>query len=293
MRSELHRLLGGRLHPRVSPSARTENVFLFAAHSDPLRRLEGFTGHHFHFVGEGRSGGDQQLKGGNATVVRHASEGRTLRLFASATEAESGQVRYLGAWALDADLPFVRTDIAVRGRPDQPSNSVLVFRLLPLTPVPSGLPRASPVPLQTLVSEVDLFAPFRTDPTSPGQLTAIEATAQTLLQDYRDHLRVAGHPLSRYEIAPARTLDRFSVDLLDHARNELIVARGSVARTYVRAALGELSDLTRHFKSEPASAVLLPSLPRGDLVDLCGTWGVSIIYPAADSGFQRREPARS
>lgn len=44
------RRYGGRIHPRISPSRTTQNVFLFTT---PAGIFDGWTGEHVHFTGEG------------------------------------------------------------------------------------------------------------------------------------------------------------------------------------------------------------------------------------------------
>ncbi|MER6787935.1 hypothetical protein ABT330_25495 [Streptomyces sp. NPDC000658] len=49
-RAELHDRYGGRIHPRISPSRTTQNVFLFTT---PAGIFDSWTGEHVHFTGEG------------------------------------------------------------------------------------------------------------------------------------------------------------------------------------------------------------------------------------------------
>jgi hypothetical protein len=53
----------------------------------------------FHYTGEGQKG-DQLMKSGNAAILRHAAEGRALRMFNGAR----GRVTYEGAFELASDL---------------------------------------------------------------------------------------------------------------------------------------------------------------------------------------------
>ncbi|GAA1237928.1 hypothetical protein GCM10009578_093620 [Streptomyces rhizosphaericus] len=77
------------------------------------------TGQHFHSQGEGQREREQQIKHGNRALAEHALARRSLRLFVS---TPGGLVRYLGAYRVDPDIPYVRAGVpAGRRRPDPPS----------------------------------------------------------------------------------------------------------------------------------------------------------------------------
>jgi len=292
-RSDLHDLLGGRLRTRISPSSVTDNVFAFTSPGRPDSRLDGWTGQddqHFHFTGEGRPGADHSDGRGNGALAGHVAAGRTLHLLRRTGPGETA--RYLGTWEVDADLPWVRTDLHNPARPHEPSISVLVFRLRPLNAMTDGLPTTAAVPVRTVVAEADLYAPFRPHSTHTPRTdtNTIEAAAQRLLRDYRDHLCNLGDDVRRYQLSLAGTLDQVPVDLMDRSRNEVVAASGSVARFWVLTGIGELNDIRRHFNPTPGLLLLLPSLPRPDLVDLCSAAHVTIVYPEGHGGFCRIPP---
>lgn len=58
----------------------------------------------------------------------------------------------------------------------------------------------------------------------------------------------------------------------------LIEAKGSVTRENMRMALGQLIDYNRFVRAE-YRAVLVPSRPRPDLIELAETAGQAIIWP--------------
>ena len=60
---------------------------------------------HFHYTGEGQRG-DQQMKSGNAAILRHSDEGRALRLFMGVR----GTVTYEGEFEVDPEEPYYTTD---------------------------------------------------------------------------------------------------------------------------------------------------------------------------------------
>jgi hypothetical protein len=232
------------------------------------------------------------IKNGNRALAEHAeSGGRTLRLFST---VPGPAVRYLGAYRVDSDIPYVRTSLPVVGVPDQPHRTGYVFRLVPEdgTPPPSGVFTVDPLSFDTIVRERDLDVPFRPRPGDERgrERTFMEDVAEQLLRSYSSHLRSMGHDVRRHTVIPARELIPLPVDLVDHSTNEIVACRGSVARTYVRAAFGELLDLRRFFDPTPRRVMLLPSRPRPDLADLCGRNDIAVVWPEPGGGFERAEP---
>ncbi|WP_055531328.1 hypothetical protein [Streptomyces graminilatus] len=288
----LHTLIGGRLNGRISPSKTTTVISLFSSPGTHDSQYDGWTGQHFHFQGEGRGDRDQSIRQGNRAVAEHALSGRSLRLFAV---APGSQVRYLGAYRLDPDTPYVRVQLPVIGGPAHPPRTGYVFRLLPEngTPAPSGVPVVEPLLAHTAVREHDLAVPFRPRPGEERgrKLTPAEQEAERLLKDYSSYLTQTGHDIRRYAVTPARTLLPLPVDLLDHTANELVACTGSVARARVLAAFGELLDMRRFFDPTPRRVMLAPSMPHPDLVDLCASNDITLVCRDGEGGFTRVEPA--
>ncbi|CAL9675252.1 hypothetical protein SUDANB105_07830 [Streptomyces sp. enrichment culture] len=155
-RVALHRLVGGRIHGRISPSKTTPSICLFTTPRAP----DGWTGQHYHFQGEGQGDLEQAIRNGNRALADHAENGgRALRLFST---VPGPAVRYLGAYRLDSGLPYGRTSLPVISVPDQPHRTGYVFRLAPEdgTPPPSGVFTVEPVSEHTIVRECDLGFPF-------------------------------------------------------------------------------------------------------------------------------------
>ncbi|MFD6967153.1 hypothetical protein [Streptomyces sp. NPDC059949] len=292
-RSDLHTLVGGRPHGRISPSKTVPVVSLFTTPGGHDSQHDGWTGTHFHFQGEGQGGRDQLIKGGNRTVAEHVLAKRSLRLFAASAD---GRVRYLGAYRLDPVIPYAQVSLPVVGDPIQPPRTGYVFRLLPEagTPVPTGVPAAPALQDTTATRERDLALPFRPGPGAERgrKLTSIEAEAERLLKDYSSHLRQLGHDVRRYDVTPANELLPLPVDLFDLTDNEIVACSGSVARTHVLAAFGELLDMRRFFTPTPRRVMLTPSLPRADLADLCALHDTTVVWPDREGRFHRTEPAQ-
>jgi hypothetical protein len=287
-RPDLHTLIGGRPNGRISPSKTSPAICLFTRPGAHESQHDGWTGEHFHFQGEGQGDREQLIKGGNRVLAEHALSKRTLRLFAAASGTV---VRYLGAYRVDPGLPYVQVSLPVIGDPTHPFRTGYVFRLLPETgtPAPTGVPTVEPVTSDTIVRERDLAIPFRPRPGDAHgrNLTSIESTAERLLRDYSAHLMQAGHDVRRYTVTPAHELLPLPVDLLDRTTNELVACAGSVARTHMLAAFGELLDMRRFFNPTPHRVMLLPSAPRPDLADLCARYDTATTWPDGEGGFTR------
>jgi hypothetical protein len=290
-RSQLHTLLGGRLQGRISPSRTAPVISLFTTPGAHDSQHDGWTGTHFHFQGEGQGEREQLAKGGNRALAEHASSGRALGLFVT---APGGLVRYLGAYRVDLDIPYVQVSLPVVGDPVHPQRTGYVFRLLPEagTPSPAGVPAAPKVNTVTVVRECDLALPFRPQPGAERgrKLTSIEAAADRLLKEYGDHLRHLGRDVRRYHVTPARELLPLPVDLFDRTTNEIIACPGSVARTHVLAAFGELLDMRRFFNPTPRRVMLVPSEPRLDLASLCTDNDITLVWPDGSGAFSESGP---
>ncbi|MCX4826352.1 hypothetical protein OG883_42690 [Streptomyces sp. NBC_01142] len=281
-RAELHHRYGGRIHPRISPSRSTQNVFLFTT---PAGLFDGWTGEHVHFTGEGGTAGtDQVLTHGNKSVLHHHAEGRTLRLFHQRPDTMA--VTYLGHLHLDSDRPYLWADAPCDPRRPLEIARRLVFRLRPVfSPPPAFLPTAPPAALMPQV-RTDSAPRLLPDP-SPAQ-----RAEANLLAAYSRYLRaVHATDLVHYGVRPAGAL----AELFTHhdtARNELVAVRPTLARTAIWAALGELQDLTRFIAPRPDRALLLPSEPDDDLAELLQHADAAGIWPVDRYLFTRTQPPR-
>jgi hypothetical protein len=127
-RKQLHNQFGGRRQGGIGPSSSSPNVFLF---TDPATgEQHGYVDNWqedgcFHYTGEGQRG-DQEMKSGNAAIIRHVEEHR-VRLF----RGSGGDVEYVDEFTVASDKPFYTTDAPETG--GGPIRSVIVFRLRPKT----------------------------------------------------------------------------------------------------------------------------------------------------------------
>jgi hypothetical protein len=284
-RVKLHEEFGGRTQGGIGPSSKTPNVFVFTdpAIGEQYGYIDAWRDDGaFHYTAEGQRA-DQQMKSGNKAILEHEQDGRALRLFTGAR----GTVRYEGEFVLDPDEPWYTTD-APEIDPLQ-TRSVIVFRMRPKD-VPAKPPRSkldavaskpgvTEVPVEEQWTEKAFVNPTR----EPFE---IERREQRLVKDYMTYLERQGHDVCRLKIvAPGEAKPLFT-DLYDSTTGTLIEAKGSVRRESIRMAVGQLADYKRHVGNGLKElAVLLPSEPRPDLLDLLRSQAITPIWPEGRSNF--------
>jgi hypothetical protein len=279
LRTALHADYGGRPQGGIGPSRVSPNVLVFTdpAAGEPHGYFDGWKADGlFHYTGEGQYG-DQRMVSGNAAILRHAEEGRALRLFQGAR----GEVQYLGEFEVDG---WYETDAPETG--GGPIRKVIVFRLRPidiepqapdstLPEVSRGGPSVEAVPVEEQYTERALVDPSR----EPYEAERREAK---LVRALRDHLRSIGHKVVRYRILPEGELKPLYADLFDETSKVLVEAKGSVTREALRMAIGQLADYSR-FLPDATRAILVPEKPRGDLLELAASVGVTVVWPSEGS----------
>jgi hypothetical protein len=71
-----------------------------------------------------------------------------------------------------------------------------------------------------------------------------------------------------------------------YAERKLVIeAKGTVTREVTRMAIGQLLDYSR-FVDQPKLAVLLPEVPRRDLLNFLHTHSIAVIAPRPDGVFE-------
>ncbi|SCL40129.1 hypothetical protein GA0070615_4293 [Micromonospora aurantiaca] len=277
-RREVHARFGGRRQGGISPSREAPVVMFF---TDPRTGhqhgyYDGWDEHGLlNYVGEGQQG-DQKFTQGNKSILLHKEEGRTLEGFL----ANGPVVTYLGEFEL---VDTYLRDAHETGNEDA-LRQVIVFRLRPRNEVPVELPStpitptAAPVVNTVPVEEQHTERSFITPNREPYELERIEAT---LVRRYRNFLQSQGHAVGRLRIVPPGEGSPLYSDLWDETTRELVEAKGSVTRDQLRQAVGQLLDYGR-FVDASVRSVLVPSRPRGDLLDYLRHAGVGVIYPDGD-----------
>ncbi|MFD8417395.1 restriction endonuclease [Streptomyces sp. NPDC059650] len=285
-RKQLHAEYGGRTQGGIGPSAKTPNVMVF---TDPIAGEK--HGYYdgwmpdglFHYSGEGQYG-DQRMLSGNASILNHKAEGRALRVFQGAR----GTVTYLGEFEVDG---WYEADAPETG--DGPLRKVIVFKLRPVD-TPAKEPatklgrvlRNQPEPVTHVeIEQQETEKAFVNPSREPYEAERREAK---LVLQFSDYLRSRGHQVHRHRILPDGETRPLLTDLYAPELGLLVEAKGSVTRENLRMALGQLADYSR-FVQAVTRAILLPSKPREDLIDLATSQECVVIWPAGKS-FESSRP---
>ena len=105
-----------------------------------------------------------------------------------------------------------------------------------------------------------------------------------LIADFIAWSSRAGRQFKRLKIVPKGDGKPIFSDLYSKNEKQLIEAKGSVSRDAIRMAIGQIYDYRRFAERNISLAILLPELPRADLIDLIKSAGVGLIY-RTDGGF--------
>lgn len=275
-RSELHAQFGGRRQGGISPSRVGPFVFLITAPSlgeaygyiYDGRGDDGF----FHYTGEGQLG-DQQMAQGNRAIRDHEAEGRELHLF----EAHGTELEYIGEFRFhdhyQADAPEVN---------DGPTRKAIVFRLEQISGSDAGPRRARLDRLRSdMVKEVavEQAVTERVLVGRPGEPYEAERREQALVRMLADDLERRGHEVCRLQFVPEGEPAPLFCDLFDKTDHVLYEAKGTVTRVAMRMAIGQLADYGRLIEPPPARVILVPELPRTDLVALAASQAIRVMFP--------------
>lgn len=240
----------------------------------------------FHYSGEGQYG-DQRMISGNASILNHRAEGRTLRVFQGAR----GTVTYRGEFTVDQEDPWYSADAPETN--DGPLRKVIVFRLNPVDTTPqepatklgrllvSQPNQVDDLPLERNENETTFVNPNQ----EPYEADRKEAR---LVKAFADYLMSNGHQSGRQRILPPGESRPLFTDLHVKRLGLLVEAKGSVTRENIRMAIGQLADYSR-FVDHTIRGILLPSQPREDLLALAKSQGCAVIWPEG-KGFVSTNP---
>lgn len=283
-RREVNLRFGGNRMSGIADSAQTANVLLF---SNPVKgkqfgydRFEGWCEDGtFAYTGEGQEG-DQSLDSpGNRALLTAETNGKAIRLFTVA----GSMATYVGEFLL-ADVPHVeRRSLDKHGN----ERAVFVFNLAPVhinlderrTPAPEIVQTTDWTPPADTTFEV---TPLR-EPIGPHQISRREMELQGA---YGRWLQAIGHSVTIKRIPVAGTTTTMVPDFFDETAVEVVEAKKSTARVYVREAIGQVLDyshaLLRLTQVRARAVILLPALPATDLVDLCNSLGIDVVYQSGE-----------
>lgn len=284
-RKELQEEYGGRTQGGIGPSRKTPNVLIFTdpASGEQHGYYDGWQPDGcFHYTGEGQRG-DQRMVSGNRSILDHAEEGRSLRLFKGAR----GEVEYMGEFVLDSETPWYETDAPETGGGEL--RQVIVFRL---RPVDSTAPEISQSKIADVITAdevkevpIEEHNTERTFVEPQREPYEAERKESGLVQALAVQYRGAGHQVCRHQIVPPGEVKPLFTDLYVKSAGILIEAKGSATREAVRMAIGQLADYARFLPVDTRKVILLPSRPRPDLEALALSQSVALMWHIGDGAF--------
>jgi hypothetical protein len=102
--------------------------------------------------------------------------------------------------------------------------------------------------------------------------------------DFVQWSRREGREFKRLKIVPKGEGIPIFSDLYCKDDKLLVEAKGSVSRDAIRMAIGQIYDYRRFADVGTSLAILLPEIPRPDLIELIRSAGITTIY-RSNSGF--------
>lgn len=281
LRSHVHQLYGGQQRYGISTPANSENILVFTDPKGGARfgydRFEGLQEDGtYGYTGQGQTGA-QVFSRGNKALIESLEQGKIIRLF----YADTPYVTYVGSFTL-ADMPF-RYEKAHDANGEL--RRVIVFNLLPIEVDYSAVPNALPLPTTPRILDWTLLDDSGY---TYGQIDLASVTARrdefTLQNAFAQWRRSEGHELKRLEIPVGRTM--LVPDFYDQTVSEIIEAKKSPARAHVRLAIGQSLDYVHNAGRHgviASPAILIPSLPEPDLVDLCAAHRIGLWVPEGNA----------
>ena len=305
-RSERSEIYGGGTQSGIEPSTTSGFIFLY---SDPVKGLAfgyNFDGWSeddtiFYYTGEGQIG-HHSLTGRNGSLLNHAANGQRLQLFVAdgvETVGRAVRQRYIGEFRVDSDDPhrFAEAHDAVGD-----DRKVVVFRLRPVGPVLKRLRERSDAPFsdvdqvaslpleglgqEDLVNdiEIEFMHAASSMHVSVERLQKVVRREALLVLEFRDYLKASDRILTRQKIRPVGQPSTLFTDAFEAATETLYEAKSDSSRESVRMAIGQLIDYSRYLP-RARLAILLPSRPLDNVVELIAHAGMGLCFREVDGSF--------
>lgn len=294
-REELKAVWGGSEYSGgIVPAVQSSTIFLF---SDPAEGTKyGYDwdgassdGLAYYYTGAGQNG-DQKLTDRNGSVLRHEAAGRVLQLFVAdgyVPGTGTKLQRYVGQFRVDPSAPYRMEPAANKAKQ---SRVVVVFRLLPVGQSDlAGLVEAGAFAPEPDTGPTSVLMPLEVDSkffyeTSGTESTVAQKKEGLVVSDFRSWAGGGESRFRRWAIRVPGEKTRLITDIFDTFHGILFEAKASSSRGYVRLALGQLLDYSRHVPEVKHLMVLLPSRPSDDLLSLLHAHGVGCVWQT-ESGF--------
>lgn len=281
-RREVHAFLGGQQQQGISTPCGSPNILIF---TDPDKgKKYGYDRHEglrpdglYAYTGEGVRG-DQEFLRGNKAILSSVQNGRLIRLFT----VRSVMVTYIGSFTL-ADPPFEYHQIPDF---DGDQRRGIIFLLAPVSADVSELPLRDPMDAHSAVI-ADWVQPEHVSFTVELEPREIEISRVEfeLQASFGRYLQAKKHEVRTLTL-PAGS-SRIQPDFYDVTAGEVIEAKKSTARSYVRMAIGQSLDYANNARRagiDAKPAILLPGRTEADLTELCERLNVRM-HTRIEDGF--------
>lgn len=293
------RVGGGSMQNGITRVAASDQMLVFTGAGGSRHgysKHEGLTSEQvFRYSGEGQNG-DQTLTRNNRFLAESDQSGRPVRVFLA-----RGTVTYVGEFVLDRD-PYSWERF--RDTESNAERTGLVFNLLPVQADTALLdvveaPGASSEVVtsegtrnQSVRSWSPLdFSSYLSGRTASGEATSAVSRLEFELQTaFGNWLTVKGDAIKWLRLTEGGVT--ISPDLYDATSGEVVEAKKSTARAYVRTAIGQVLDyaaVATRAGLVVTPSILVPSRLSPELLDLCGSVGISV-WSRTPSGFEKFTP---
>ncbi|MFJ2603520.1 MULTISPECIES: hypothetical protein [unclassified Streptomyces] len=307
-RAQIHPVLGGSGFAGICPAVEKRNVLIFSdskigeryGYRDGWLAEDDDLGPVFTYTGVGKQG-DQVFRGGNAAILNHSDEKRTLHLFTAVGKVPGTSARthmYIGEFKVDE-----RRQFDIRRAKDElnQDRDVIVFRLRPLghfVRQTSDMlqPASEPRSLFNLTAG-RLTRAVRRQRRQRLPQTAVERVAgvrDDLADTFEERESAAGATIGQMELSMRDSTSRLVFELYNETNKTVYEPTGSAASESITQALSQLLLARRHLRDlnqdQPFHLmVLTPELPRVDLRDLLAEHGIGLVYRNDSGGFSEFE----
>ncbi|MES0879664.1 hypothetical protein [Roseibium sp. SCP14] len=283
-RKDLHNEFEGSRQGGMTSAANQTEVFLFT--DKKIGEQHGyFDGWQpdgsFDYTGTGQRG-DQEFKSGNKTLLNHWISNARVRLF----DGAKGEITYIGEFELDREAPFKYADAPETN--NGPLRQVIVFKLWPVDKKLQPLNEVADQPndpTQGTSSEVVDLERHNVDAysVSEGERNQFaERKEAKLVKAFFEFSRRNSISAKRNKIKITGEKNVLFTDVYLPDLSLLIEAKGTPTREAIRMAIGQLTDYRRFLASADPNlqcAILLPSKPREDLLELIKFAEMTAIWP--------------
>lgn len=300
-RRELHsRLGGGSRQDGITRVVKTNEMLVFTndgggEHDYGVHeglRSDGV----FRYSGQGQHG-DQTLTANNKALADSEVIGRPIRVFRG-----QGAVTYVGSFAL-ADPPYTWERFPGTGSSSERDgwvfNLVAVEADTSLLPVLVAEEGGSPArefgtnaaPVTTAWRPLD-FTEYQVRRVDEGEsVRAVSRQEFALQKRFGEWLRARGEDVQVLRLTEGGVT--IVPDLYVPTMGQIVEAKKSIARAYVRTAIGQALDyaaVARRRGLSVTPAVLLPSEPSSSMVELCTSVGITVWWPSSSGDFREVRP---